>query len=96
MNYKQLYEKVLKNICEKKLNRKGVIIEVERPDFSVDLIPNKNANYDSFFALKLDEGATEEDYKKFIEYVGAMANKDMNEILNEEFDPDNEEEDYNV
>lgn len=82
--WKELYEKTLKNICEADANEFEEIIEQERPEFSVDLIENPNANENSLFKFKLDDNATEEDYKKFVEYVYNYVGQDVNDYLPQE------------
>lgn len=82
--WKELYEKTLKNICETDANEFEEIIEQERPEFSVDLIENPNANDNSLFKFKLDDNASEEDYKKFVEYVYNYVGQDVNDYLPQE------------
>ena len=86
MNWKNIYEETLKNICEADSNDFDVIVEVERPDFTSELVENENASENALFSFKLDENATEEDYKKFVEYIYNYIGEDIYDYINEEKD----------
>lgn len=90
MDWKNFYEKTLKNICEADVNDFETIVEQPRPEFSVDLVHNPNAKPNALFSFKLDNKATEEDYKLFCEYVFTYIGEDVNDYINEDFDPDDE------
>lgn len=84
INWKEIYTKTLKNICEADANIFDNIVEIERPNFVANLIENPNANDNSLFKLKLDDNATEEDYKNFVEYVYGYIGEDVNDYLPKE------------
>lgn len=93
INWKEIYEKTLRNICEENENYFNNIVELERPEFQVDLIKNPNAKENSLFALMLDDNATDEDYKKFVEYIYGYIGEDINDYINNEENPKIESED---
>ena len=93
INWKEIYEKTLRNICEENENYFNNIVELERPEFQVDLIKNPNAKGNSLFALMLDNNATDEDYKKFVEYIYGYIGEDINDYINDEENPKTEIED---
>lgn len=84
INWKEIYEKTLRDICEEDENYFNNIVELERPEFQGDLIKNPNAKENSLFALMLDDNATDEDYKKFVEYIYGYIGEDINDYLNNE------------
>jgi len=82
MDYKKIYEDVLKNVCEKDSAEFDMIVEQEKPEFADKLIPNENAPYHCLFSQKLDDSvATEKDYKDFCEYIYGYIGMDFNEII---------------
>lgn len=81
--WKQIYEKVL-SMCENPIDDELAIVEVEQPNYSVDLIENENANENSLYAFKLDDGATEDDYKMFSEYIYNYVGLDIYDYLPKE------------
>jgi hypothetical protein len=84
INWKEIYEKTLKNICEDNASNYDEIVEQEKPEFTVDLVFNENANDDALFKYKLDDNATEEDYKKFVEYIYTYIGEDVNDYIVDE------------
>ena len=98
INWKEIYEKTLRNICEENENYFNNIVELERPEFQGDLIKNPNAKGNSLFALMLDNNATDEDYKKFVEYIYGYIGEDINDYLtdDETSDLNKEKEDDNM
>lgn len=84
MNWKEIYEKTLKNICEQSIDEFETIVEIEQPEFSAELVNNPNAKDDALYSFKLDDNATEEDYKKFVEYVYGYIGEDINDYLPKE------------
>lgn len=85
MDWKAIYEKTLKNLCEADEETFETIVEIEEPDYSVELVENPNAKENSLYSFKLDDGATEEDYKKFVEYIYGYIGEDINDYIpNEE------------
>lgn len=85
MDWKAIYEKTLKNLCEADEETFETIVEIEEPDYSVELVENPNAKENSLYSFKLDDGATEEDYKKFVEYIYGYIGEDINNYIpNEE------------
>lgn len=97
MEWKSIYEKTLKTICEADGEKFENIVEIEEPDYSVELIENPNANENSLYTFKLDDGATNEDYKKFVEYVYGYIGEDINDYIpNEEENTDKEKGDADV
>lgn len=68
-NWDDIYKKTLKNICESNSSNFDNIVEIEMPEFESELIENENTNFDSLFRQKLDENASEEDKRKFVEYI---------------------------
>ncbi len=77
MEYKKLYEEVLKNICEKSYFDFDVIVELPMPSFFDKLVMNENAKLGAVFNKKLDESkATEDDYKEFVEYMYRYVGKE--------------------
>lgn len=95
MDWKAIYEKTLKNLCEADEETFETIVEIEEPNYSVELVENPNAKENSLYSFKLDDGATEEDYKKFVEYIYGYIGEDINDYIpNEEVaDTKNENED---
>ncbi len=93
INWKEIYEKTLRDICEEDESYFNNIVELERPEFQGDLIKNPNAKENSLFALMLDDNATEEDYKKFVEYIYGYIGEDINDYLNNEETSKDENED---
>ena len=93
INWKEIYEKTLRDICEEDENYFNNIVELERPEFQGDLIKNPNAKENSLFALMLDDNATDEDYQKFVEYIYGYIGEDINDYLNNEETPKTESED---
>ena len=93
INWKEIYEKTLRNICEENENYFNNIVELERPEFQGDLIKNPNAKGNSLFVLMLDNNATDEDYKKFVEYIYGYIGEDINDYINNEENPKTESED---
>lgn len=81
INWKEIYENTLKKICEADSNIFDNIVEIERPEFTVDLIENPNANENSLYSFKLNENATENDYKDFVEYIYGYIGEDINDFL---------------
>lgn len=96
INWKEIYEKTLRDICEEDENYFNNIVELERPEFQGDLIKNPNAKENSLFALMLDDNATDEDYKKFVEYIYGYIGEDINDYLNNEETPKAESEDADM
>jgi hypothetical protein len=92
INWKEIYEKTLRDICEEDENFFDNIVELERPEFQGDLIKNPNAKENSLFALMLDDNATDEDYKKFVEYIYGYIGEDINDYLTNEENPKAESE----
>ena len=88
--WKQIYEKVL-SMCEKPIDDELAIVEVEQPKYSVDLIENENANENSLYAFKLDEGATEDDYKMFSEYIYNYVGLDIYDYLPKDMEEESED-----
>lgn len=85
MDWKEIYERTLKNICEADEETFETIVEIEEPDYSVELVENPNAKENSLYSFKLDDNATEEDYKKFVEYIYGYIGEDINDYIpNEE------------
>ena len=85
MDWKKIYEKTLKNLCEADEETFETIVEIEEPNYSVELVENPNAKENSLYSFKLDDGATEEDYKKFVEYIYGYIGEDINDYIpNEE------------
>lgn len=85
MDWKEIYEKTLKNLCEADEETFETIVEIEEPNYSVELVENPNAKENSLYSFKLDDGATEEDYKKFVEYIYGYIGEDINDYIpNEE------------
>lgn len=80
-NWKELYERTLKNICEEDESYFNNIVELERPEFSSDLIKNPNANENALFTLMLDDNATDEDYKLFVEYIYGYIGEDLKDFI---------------
>lgn len=91
MDWKAIYEKTLKNLCEADEKEFGNIVEIEEPDYSVELVENPNAKENSLYAFKLDDNATEEDYKKFVEYIYGYIGEDINDYLPNEMDKESED-----
>ena len=81
MDWKKIYEKTLKNLCETDEKEFGNIVEIEEPDYSVELVENKNAKENSLYSFKLDDGATDDDYKKFVEYIYGYIGEDVNDYI---------------
>lgn len=84
MNWKELYGKVVKTICEKELDLSKDIYEPEPPKSFFDgvMYVDENAPKNSFISLRLNETiAKEEDYKEFCEYVFAKIGEDINDYL---------------
>lgn len=81
MDWKKIYEKTLKDLCEESIDEFDSIVEIEEPEFTVDLIDNPNANENSLYSFKLDDKATEEDYKNFVEYIYGYIGEDINDFL---------------
>lgn len=98
INWKEIYEDTIKKICESDANIFDNIVEIEKPDFSADLIFNENSNENALFRYKLDENATEEDYKKFVEYIYNYIGEDINVFLpkNEEKEEENDMEEAKI
>ena len=81
MDWKKIYEKTLKNLCETDEKEFGNIVEIEEPDYSVELVENQNAKENSLYSFKLDDGATDDDYKKFVEYIYGYIGEDVNDYI---------------
>lgn len=96
INWKEIYEKTLRDICEEDENYFNNIVELERPEFQGDLIKNPNAKENSLFALMLDDNATDEDYKRFVEYIYGYIGEDINDYLNNEETTKTESEDTDM
>lgn len=98
MDWKAIYEKTLKNLCEADEETFETIVEIEEPDYSVELVENPNAKENSLYSFKLDDGATDEDYKKFVEYIYGYIGEDINDYIpNEEVaDTKDENEDADM
>ena len=82
-NWKEIYEEILKRVCEPEAPADVTIVEIEKPDFEGDLILNPNATDNSLYAFKLDKNATEEDYKKFVEFIYAYMGLDYKDFIKE-------------
>lgn len=91
INWKEIYEKTLRDICEEDESYFNNIVELERPEFQGDLIKNPNAKENSLFALMLDDNATDEDYKRFVEYIYGYIGEDINDYLPNEMDKESED-----
>lgn len=68
MNWKEIYEKVLANVCEKEQTDE-IIVDTDFSPIQDKLVHNENANENSVFSMKLIDTANEEDYKSFCELV---------------------------
>lgn len=93
IKWKEIYNKTLTNICQKDVNFFDTIVEQEEPKYSVDLVENKEAPFNSLYRFKLDDKATENDYKMFVEYIYTYIGEDFDAIFG--FDSDSEE-DYEI
>lgn len=98
INWKEIYEDTIKKICEADANIFDNIVEIEKPNFSAYLIFNENSNENALFRYKLNENATEEDYKKFVEYIYNYIGEDINDFLpkNEEKEEENDMEEAKI
>ena len=92
MDWKEIYERTLKNICEANEETFETIVEIEEPNYSVELVENPNAKENSLYSFKLDDGATDEDYKKFVEYIYGYIGEDINDYIPNEEVADAKEE----
>ena len=82
MNYKKIYDFVVKNVCEKDQTEFDNIVEQEQPKFADKLIPNEKAPYRCLFSMVLDESvANEKDYRDFCEYIYGYIGMDFNEMV---------------
>lgn len=81
INWKEIYENTLKKICEADSSDFYEIVEIERPEFSSELVKNENATENSLFTFKLDDNATEEDYKNFVTYIYGYIGEDINDYI---------------
>lgn len=86
INWKEQYERTLKNICEADIKEfaDAPIIEVDYPKSSTKWVHNENADVNAFFSFKLGDDATEADYKEFVEYVYERLGEDIHEMLGDE------------
>ena len=91
MDWKAIYEKTLKNLCEADEKEFGNIVEIEEPDYTVELVENPNAKENSLYSFKLDDEATDEDYKNFVEYIYGYIGEDINDYLPNEMDKESED-----
>ena len=92
MDWEKIYERTLKNICEADEETFETIVEIEEPDYSVELVENPNAKENSLYSFKLDNNATEEDFKKFVEYIYGYIGEDINDYIPNEEVADTKEE----
>lgn len=92
MQWKKIYERTLKNLCESKMQDFETIVEQDLPKYSVDLVDNPNANEDSLYSFMLDENATENDYRNFVEYIYGYIGEDINDYLEKDNDAKSEGE----
>lgn len=82
MNWKKYYEQVLKNICEKEQEDEN-IVEVDFSKLQGKLVLNENAKPGSLFRFKLNEKATEKDYKIFCELIYNYIGLDIYDYLDQ-------------
>lgn len=84
MNWKSIYEKVLKNICESDAKDYDEIVEVDFSHLLDKLEHNDNADENSLFTMKLNSKATENDYKEFCELVYNYIGLDIYDYIGEQ------------
>ena len=96
IDWKEVYTYTLKNICEKDRDMFSNIIEQDMPNFQDKLIQNENADRNALFSYKLNDTATEDDYKEFCVYVYNYIGEDIYDYLKENNFDENEEEDFNL
>lgn len=83
VNWKEEYERVLKDICEAERPYDEPIVDVMDENLMGKMIPNENASFGSRFCLKLPEGSSDEDYKAFCYYVYERSGEDFDDYLKE-------------
>lgn len=83
INWKEQYERTLKNICEADAKEFAdtPIVEVNFPESSEKWVQNEKASPNAFFSFKLGDDATGTDYKEFVEYVYETLGEDIHELL---------------
>lgn len=83
MNYKELYKKVIKSICEKPVDPSKDIFEPEPPKALVEG-RTYTVESDGVINIRLDERvATEQDYKEFCEFAFAKIGENLEDYLGE-------------
>lgn len=83
MNWKSIYEEVLKKICESDAKDYDEIVEVDFSNLIDKLEHNDNTNENSLFSMKLNAKATEEDYKEFCELIYNYIGLDIYDYIKE-------------
>ena len=85
MNWKDIYNKVLENICEKEYTYDTNIIEVDFFELENDLVQNENAKENSLFKMKLRDPLDETKCKKFCELIYSYIGLDIYDFLPKQF-----------
>lgn len=83
MNWKKVYSRVLKEVCEEP-TKDTEIVEVDFSKIQDKLTHNENAKPNSLFSMKLNDDATEQDYKTFCELIYAYMGLDIYNYLPKE------------
>jgi len=82
MNWKDIYDKVVENVCKMDYHEFDDIIEQGEPEFSDKLIVDDNHGENDLYSGRLDETvADEKDYKDFCEYVLSYIGEDINDYI---------------
>lgn len=85
MNWKEIYEKVLKNVCEKPYNKDTNIVEVDFFEIADDLVKNENAQENSLFGMKLVEPLDQYKCQRFCELVYSYIGLNIYDYLPKQF-----------
>ena len=84
MNWKEIYQKVVKNICEKKVDPQANIYEPQPPKA---LLEGKTYTVegDGLINIRLDEKvATDEDYKDFCRFAFEKIGESLEDYIGQE------------